>query len=92
MNGNVSISFSLQADSVSSAAREAAAWTAWLPVELPILACGNDHKPATTQPVITQIIPLCEWSHTPISERRCLDSTVNAAQRCVFLAELAPSG
>lgn len=76
---------------MSSAARDAAS-TPWSLVELPILACGDNDGAATTQSVITQMIPLCEWSHTPISGRRCLDCTVNAAQHCVFLAELAQSG
>lgn len=74
MNGNIFIPSTLQVDLISSAAAEAAS-SARLLVELPILACGNNHEPATTRPVITQMIPLCEWSHTGISERRCLDFT-----------------
>lgn len=59
MNGNISIPVRLQAYWMSSAALEveAASTCCWSLVELPITAFGNRHDPATTQPVITQMIP-----------------------------------
>lgn len=78
---------------MSSAAPEVEAASCWSLVEVPITAFGNRHGPATTQPVITQMIPLREWSHTPIGERRCLECTVDQANTVFFfLVELVQSG
>lgn len=58
MDGNIYIPVRLRAYWMSSAALEVeAASTCRSLVELPITAFGNRHEPATTQPVITQMIP-----------------------------------